>query len=1141
LQTFNNVAQASAEGWLSEYAASSIDRAGGWRLTGAVAQLGDGTRYGATLRAFLVSPQFNFSALATDALLTFNMSLSTELPFDGVVLQERRGSAAWQPVGRQNDPFALQWFTVDRIASLRADWTVESGGWSGNLSAWRVVGIPLFGTARSAELRQYRFVFSSGAVVMQFAGAAIDDFRVVAAPRPLCAVPTAPANGTDVKDTPIVLRWRRNDAEHPLLPFGYQLIQQQAAASNASRALAFRTPPQAPGAYRWSVVPYGVGDVLAQSCAESTFVVPAREPAALPYALAAANESDLHGWTADRPSSWQLARPNGTLLAADPGVGFAWQVSGFASNELSTLESPPLSFAGVAVPRLAFAYRAHLPFSAGVQVQASSDRGATWRAVTTRGGVTQYSLATLALQTVDAQALVGLESAALPQLASDWRQIELDVVGGSCQPRVYVRFVFASLSAAGQPAWEGVQIANVTVADATPGAPCLTTTTTIAAPTTAPPTLPPIGSTMNCVGCQNAFAVGSDNWCRCCYTAPFCQPMGLSVYNLTDCVLRNSFCGSTCREPRFCTRPDDVTLPPTPQPTPFPTPAPTPAPTPTPATTAPPTPQPTPLPPRQPDCFQCALQVKFLTGSPDWCRCCHATAFNCTITTYTLAGCVAEGFCSARCADVNNVLSYCTGVVITPAPTPAPPTPAPTTTATTSTATTSTATTSTATTTTATTTATTTMTMLSSTAAPPTTAGTTAQPLGQCRARDSDNDGRGDCDDAVFDVASARLVSASLAAYAYDAAGGETASVRAELAQLPPAVTTLTVAPATLFVAQNVRALRSDALEIRPNQEALDGNGRTNLASGTATVCLAPKTVVDFGDLCLAVIVAGEWSCVDARVTVANSLLCGQTPHFSIFALLAPSALPTTTTRAATTLGPPADTTTVETLMTSDGDQPTTQATSSQVELMPTAAPGNKNTAIGIGVGVALGLVLLALLGGFCWYRSQKRGVQPRRGQSLEAGGGTQLADRAAPKAQQATPASRDTRKLAGSEIYVDEDPVVADSSSGKNDSNSSSSSDVRESKQQRHRGPPPRKVRDAAATARAKARAAAAREEARMRREEKLRDERQRKEHDAPTESAKRRASKDEPTFSGVFEERASESDDVIQLGPKPSGTIQR
>ena len=64
------------------------------------------------------------------------------------------------------------------------------------------------------------------------------------------------------------------------------------------------------------------------------------------------------------------------------------------------------------------------------------------------------------------------------------------------------------------------------------------------------------------------------------------------------------------------------------------------------------------------------------------------------------------------------------------------------------------------------------------------------------------------------------------------------------------------------------------------------------------------------------------------------------------------------------------------------------------------------------------------------------------------------------------------------------------------------------------------------------------------MRREEKVRDERQRKERDAaaqPTESTKRRASKDEPTFSGVFEERASESDDVIQLGPKPSGTIQR
>jgi hypothetical protein len=165
---------------------------------------------------------------------------------------------------------------------------------------------------------------------------------------------------------------------------------------------------------------------------------------------------------------------------------------------------------------------------------------------------------------------------------------------------------------------------------------------------------------------------------------------------------------------------------------------------------------------------------------------------------------------------------------------------------------------------------------------------------------------------------------------------------------------------------------------------------------------------------------------------------------------------------------------------------------------------------------------------------------------------------RPAPTSSGARGGSQQSRALAGSEIYVDDDdPVVlVDGTSEESDApapeaargSRALSTDSRSSKTKGRRPSGGAKARDAEATARAKARAAAAREASRQRHE----DERKRREA-AKAKRAKRAAEHDDSDdsrnvdskrssdvrFSGVFAALDNDGDDdsdKITLGPKAS-----
>lgn len=517
---------------------------------------------------------------------------------------------------------------------------------------------------------------------------------------------------------------------------------------------------------------------------------------------------------------------------------------------------------------------------------------------------------------------------------------------------------------------------------------------------------------------------------------------------------------------------------------------------------------------------------------------------------------------------------------------------------------------------------------------------TTSNGLRECAARDSDNDGKSDCDDIVFDIASAKSRFTALDSWVYGGNGAAVARVEADFARLPASVSTLSFSELDTTSELQSTALRSKPIEIRPDAGArFDGAGHVYLVGGDASVCLSASRTIDLNDLCLGTFSRNAWSCLPGRVSVEEGMLCGKTPHFSAFALLAPSLLPATTT-------------TMSTVSTTGSEMSTTTPTTSSGETAPETiaatgtsgapiVPGpttSQTTLIIIIVCVVGGLLLCGLLIGLLVWRAQRKNkrrddaedtrMSPVGGASsiqspsnvplidsaaldtvdrqcakchtwltgmvVEAEGGfwhlrcfscdlcslplklgafehvgehvycASCAAEHSARPATSTRTSQKNRSLAGSEIYVDEDPVViVDGTSEESDApvgesprgSRALSTDSRGSKTKGRRPSGGAKARDAEATARAKARAAAAREASRLRHEEerkrrdvaKAKQQRARRapQHDSDSERSDSRnvdsKRNSDVRFSGVFAaldgDGVSDDDsDKITLGPKAS-----
>jgi hypothetical protein len=508
--------------------------------------------------------------------------------------------------------------------------------------------------------------------------------------------------------------------------------------------------------------------------------------------------------------------------------------------------------------------------------------------------------------------------------------------------------------------------------------------------------------------------------------------------------------------------------------------------------------------------------------------------------------------------------------------------------------------------------------------------------------RDSDNDGVGDCDDITFDIASAKSRFTSFDSFVYDANGATLAHVEADFARLPPTVSSLELSEVEVEGELQSRALRSKVIQVRPDAGArFDDAGHAYLVGGGASICLAASRTIDLTDLCLGTYSRKAWSCLPGSVTLEESMLCGTTPHFSLFALIAPSALPATTTSTSSATPTTFDNNATPDVTAEPGDS--NASSRSPVVPGPTT---NQTTLIIIIVCVVGGLLLCGLLIGLLVWRAQRRsgarsmpesGGESRMspmGGSIQSPSGVPLVDSAAldtvdrqcgkcntwltgmvveaegvfwhlrcftcdlctkplkvgalervgehvycascaaehsarPAASSLKRGSQKNRALAGSEIYVDEDPVVIVDGTSESDSpadvaetttarrSSALSTDSRASKTKGKRPGGGAKVRDAEATARAKARAAAAREAARERHEEKMRERQKRDKAKQKQQQRAKRAPepqsdsdsgrvgdsgrKSDVRFSGVFaaldnDGEGSDDSDKITLGPKAS-----
>jgi hypothetical protein len=193
-----------------------------------------------------------------------------------------------------------------------------------------------------------------------------------------------------------VLRWRRERCRAPAAAVwlrGAAPTRQRAAASgrdcDAPDRVSHCRRTSSPARMRWRVVPYGVGNAVpaaSVSPSSRTTVAAARRQLSLPYALAPANESDARGWSSDAgvvvaTGAAQQHRSGGRRRLS-VGVAAGRQRRLCESTSCRRSSRRRLLSPASALPRLSFAAIARTSARvAGVQVQASVDRGATWRVV----------------------------------------------------------------------------------------------------------------------------------------------------------------------------------------------------------------------------------------------------------------------------------------------------------------------------------------------------------------------------------------------------------------------------------------------------------------------------------------------------------------------------------------------------------------------------------------------------------------------------------------------------------------------------------------------------------------------------------------------------------------------------------------
>ena len=127
---------------------------------------------------YLLSPCFDFSAVAANPRFMFNLNVNTEGAFDGMWLEQSvNGGQSWQVVGSRTPRSGLNWYN-DSISSIRrATW----GGSADSTKGWRIAQQVLNGVAGRSSVR-FRFGWRTDASGNNFDGVAVDNIVISAVP-----------------------------------------------------------------------------------------------------------------------------------------------------------------------------------------------------------------------------------------------------------------------------------------------------------------------------------------------------------------------------------------------------------------------------------------------------------------------------------------------------------------------------------------------------------------------------------------------------------------------------------------------------------------------------------------------------------------------------------------------------------------------------------------------------------------------------------------------------------------------------------------------------------------------------------------------------------------------------------------------
>lgn len=409
------------------------------------------TTYNNSEFSYVVSPCLDFSSLAIDPSISFNINYTTETNWDGSWLElSKDGGRTWEKLG--NLTSGIGWYNANStLNNVGLAWTGTTN------TGWRVASHVLTGVARLPDCR-VRFAFKSDGSGNTNDGVAFDNVLIGNLPRvDAMAMQVANANNT-CANIPDSMRFSfRNLSVDTIRSavIAYQFnggttvldtIRNIAIAPNGTSPLYTSTrsftPPTGGGSYPLVAWVQLLGDNNRSNDTIRTTVERPISISTFPYVQDF--ESGRGGWTVFDSvgnTTWDFGTPRvrGVINSAASGVNVwtTWKDSTYKNNDFSYVMSPCFDFSSFTTdPRISMSIisQAEQSFD-GAWVEVSNDGGLNWNKVGMRNtGVNWYTDTIATIRRPVWARIVG----------TGWRVAQNTLTGTAGRPNVRIRVGYRS-------------------------------------------------------------------------------------------------------------------------------------------------------------------------------------------------------------------------------------------------------------------------------------------------------------------------------------------------------------------------------------------------------------------------------------------------------------------------------------------------------------------------------------------------------------------------------------------------------------------------------------------------------------------------------------------------------------------------